>query len=78
MRGLSPNFHIHASEIDLYSQDRSTYFPAGRRGGPIAELYKSLTQHMNVETGTEASPFLFCGFLDRIFGIMSLQCIFTH
>jgi hypothetical protein len=28
--GLSPNFHIHVpvSGLNLYSQDRSTYFPA--------------------------------------------------
>ncbi len=26
LRGLSPNFHVHVSVSDLYSQGRSTYF----------------------------------------------------
>jgi hypothetical protein len=28
LRGLSPNFHIHVSVGFIYSQDRSTHFPA--------------------------------------------------
>ncbi len=28
LHGLSPHFHIHVSVSDLYTQDRSTYFPA--------------------------------------------------
>ncbi len=26
LRGLSPNFYVHVSVSDLYSQDRSSYF----------------------------------------------------
>ncbi len=28
LRYLNPNFHIHVSVSALYSQDKSTYFPA--------------------------------------------------
>jgi hypothetical protein len=33
LRSLSPNFHIHVSVSDLYSQDQSTYFPAAEPAG---------------------------------------------
>jgi hypothetical protein len=42
-RGLSPNFHIHVSVIDLYSPRIGLHISSSRIGRPMVEIYKSLT-----------------------------------
>ncbi len=43
LRGLSPNFHIHMSESDLYIPRIGPHSSSSRKGRPIMEIYKSLT-----------------------------------
>ncbi len=61
LRGLSPNFHIHASASDLCIRNRriGPYFPASKIGRAILGIYASLTYNMNVEIGTVATHFFF-------------------
>ncbi len=53
--GLSPNFHIHVLVRDLciYSQDRSTYFPA-------AEQADRSWKYINLNVGTRRQNIIFC------------------
>ncbi len=43
LRGLSPNFHIHVSLIDLYIPRISLHISSSRTGRPILGIYNSLT-----------------------------------
>jgi hypothetical protein len=43
LRGLSPNFHIYVSVSVLYSPRIGPNISSSRRGRPIVEIYKSLT-----------------------------------
>jgi hypothetical protein len=43
LRGLSPNFHIHVSVIDLYNPRIGPHISCSRIGRLILEIYKSLT-----------------------------------
>ncbi len=57
-RGLSPNFHIHASMSDLYIPTVGLPILLEEICTPILWLYKSLTDmHMNVEIGAEVALF---------------------
>ncbi len=43
LRGLSPNSYIHVFCVRfLYSHDRFAYSAAGKKGGPIVGIYRSL------------------------------------
>ncbi len=44
LRGLSPNFHIHVFETDLYSPRISPQISCSRIGSSIVGIYKSLTE----------------------------------
>jgi hypothetical protein len=57
-RGLSPNFHIHASVSDLYIPTISLPILLEEICRPILGLYKSLTDTLNVEIGAEGALFL--------------------
>jgi hypothetical protein len=43
LRGLSPNFHVHVSVIDLYNPRIGPHNSFSRKGRPIVEIYNSLT-----------------------------------
>jgi hypothetical protein len=46
LRGLSPNFHFHVSVSHfIYSQDRSTYFPAAGKADRMSEYIKCSQTH---------------------------------
>ncbi len=75
LHGLSPYVYIHVSVSDLYIPTFAHLISCNRIGRPIRGIYKSLTE-TNVDIGTVAAQFLSWEYLFRIFGIVSLQCIF--
>jgi hypothetical protein len=44
LRGLSPNFHSHASVSDLYIPTICPHIVLQHIGRPIMEIYQSLTE----------------------------------
>ncbi len=57
-RGLSPNFHIHASVSDLYISMIGLPILLEEICRPILGLYKSLTDTRMLKFGAEAALFL--------------------
>jgi hypothetical protein len=72
-RGLSPNFHIHASVSGLYIPTIGLPILLEEICRPIRGLYKSLMRHMNVEIGAEAALFPEKEYIKRIFVAVRIQ-----
>jgi hypothetical protein len=76
LRGLVPNFHIHVSVNYLYITMIGPPFCCSKIGGPIAEIYKSLTDTVHEcrhwERGRAVS---FLEYLFLIFGTVHLPGI---
>ncbi len=68
-RGLSPNFHIHASVSDLYIPRGVHMFSCSRIGRPIVGIYKLLTDTWIWKLGLRHEQFLFWECLFWIFGM---------
>ncbi len=67
--------HSCACERMIYSQDRSTYFPAAESADRLWE-YIIAHRHMNVEIGLHvAAPILFWEYLFQSFGIVIFQWV---
>jgi hypothetical protein len=80
-RGLSPNFHIHASVSDLYIPTIGLPILLEEICRPILGLYKSLTDTWNVEIGAEAALFPGKEYINEIFiavcsGLHSLSVLY--
>jgi hypothetical protein len=66
-RGLSPNFHIHASVSDLYIPTISLPILLEEICRPILGLYNIAQRHMNVEIGAEGALFPEKEYINGIF-----------
>ncbi len=66
--------HSCVCELFIYSQDRSTYFPAAEYADRSWE-YINRSQTKECGNWTEAVQFLYWEYLFRTFGIFSLQCV---
>jgi hypothetical protein len=66
-RGLSPNFHIHASVCDLYIPTIGLPFLLEEICRPLLGVYKIAHRYMNVEIGAEAALFPEKEYINGIF-----------
>ncbi len=75
LRGLSPNFHIRVSVIDLYIPMIGPHISCSRIGRSIMGIYKSFTDTWMWKLGLwPVAQFLFWEYMFPIFDIGSLQC----
>ncbi len=77
LRGLSPHFHIHVSLSDLHIPRIGPHISCCTIGRLFKGIYsyKPLTDTWMWKLGLWPQQFLFGGYLYRIFGIGSLQCM---
>jgi hypothetical protein len=68
LRCLSPNFHIHVSDLCIYSHDRSAYSAAQENMWTDPGNIKIALRYMHARIGTDAEQLFFWEYRNGIFG----------